>query len=87
MSCIVCSLALAAIGASTVLASSQVPSSLTEISNPPCTSPVAYFYGSSLPSRGKYQIHAYSAASNAKPSSIPEVPFSAEGAGQVNLVE
>jgi hypothetical protein len=70
MSLVVCSHALAAICPSTVLASTQVPLSRTEMSNASYTSSVAY-----------------SAASNGKLSSIPELPFSAKGAGQLKVVE
>ena len=80
MSRIMCSFALTAIYASTVLASTQVSSLQTEISNPSSTSPVAYVYVSSSPGNRKYQIKAYSASSNGKLSVIPGSPFSAKGA-------
>ncbi len=74
MSRIACSLALAAICASSVLASAQVPSSETEASS--TSSPVAYVYVSSSPINGKYQINGYSAASSGTLTTIPGSPFS-----------
>lgn len=71
------SLAFAAICASTVLASAQVPSPQTEV--PSTTSPVAYVYVSSSPSNGKYQINGYSAGPNGRLTAISGSPFSANG--------
>src|SRR5258708_21787126 len=42
------------------------------------TSPVAYAYVSSSPSSGKYEINAYSAASNGSLTAVPGSPFSAD---------
>src|SRR5262249_57803820 len=58
----------------------QVVCMETDSSNTSSTAPVAYFYLSSSPGNGKYQIKAYSASSNGKLSVIPGSPFSAKGA-------
>jgi 6-phosphogluconolactonase (cycloisomerase 2 family) len=69
------SLALIATIASTVLASAQVTSSLTDTSSQAASSPVAYVYVSSVTSSGKSQIDAYAAASNGSLTSVPGSPF------------
>jgi hypothetical protein len=72
----VCSLAFAAICASTVLASAQVTSSPTESKSiQPSASSVAYVYVSSAPTSSTGQINAYSAASNGALTPIPGSPF------------
>jgi hypothetical protein len=74
----VCS--LAAICASTVLASAQVTSSPTESNSTLATSsPVAYVYVSSAANLSSGQIHEYSAAPNGALTPIPGSPFSTNG--------
>jgi hypothetical protein len=72
------SLAFIATVVGTVLASTQVTSSQTEISNQAQTpsSPVAYVYVSSSPSNGKLEINAYAAATNGARISVAGSPFS-----------
>src|SRR6516162_8127763 len=72
--------ALAAICASTVLASAQVTSSPTESNSTLATSsPVAYVYVSSAANLSSGQIHEYSAAPNGALTPIPGSPFSTNG--------
>jgi len=72
----VCSLALTAICASTVLASAQVTSSPTESnSTQNSTAPVAYVYVSSFPNGSTGQINAYSASSTGALTAVPGSPF------------
>ena len=73
-----CTFAFAAICASSVLASAQVPSSSTDYKSL-STSPVAYVYVSSSPSSGVFHIYGYSAASNGRLTAIPGSPFGAKG--------
>jgi len=72
----VCLVAIAAICASTVLASAQVTSSPTEngTSNP-ASSPVAYLYVSNSASSTSNQINGYAAASNGALTAIVGSPF------------
>ena len=72
----VCLVAIAAICASTVLASAQVTSSPTEngISDP-ASSTVAYIYVANPASSTTYQINGYAAASNGALTAIPGSPF------------
>src|SRR5215472_9600262 len=72
----VCLVAIAAICASTVLASAQVTSSPTEngTSNP-ASSPVAYLYVSNSASSTSSQINGYAAASNGALTAISGSPF------------
>src|SRR5215831_17568093 len=82
----VCSLALAAICASTVLASAQVTSSLTEPNSTPTTSaPVAYVYVASAANLTSGQIHGYAAAPNGALTAIPGSPFSTNGVNYMAL--
>jgi hypothetical protein len=69
----VCSLALAAICASTVLASAQVKSPPTETSKP-SSSPVAYVYVSTT-QNGNGQIDGFAAFSNGQLYNMPGSPF------------
>lgn len=72
----VCLLAIAAICASTVLASAQVTSSPTDNgSSNPATSPVAYVYVSHSVNSTTNQITGYAAASNGALTVIPGSPF------------
>ena len=72
----VCSVAIAAICASTVLASAQVTSSTTENDSlNPATSPVAYVYVANSLHGTTNQITAYAAASNGALTTIPGSPF------------
>src|SRR5271166_619513 len=71
-----CALAFAAICASTVLASAQVTSSPTEVSNSSqASAPVAYIYVSSSVSNTTDQVEGYSAASDGSLTAIPGSPF------------
>jgi hypothetical protein len=65
------SLALAAICASTVLATAQVTSSPTE----PASSPVAYVYVTSNPNEGGGEIYGAAVAANGSATLIPGSPF------------
>ena len=71
MSRSVCSLAIAVICASTVLASAQVKSSTTEAPS----SPVAYVYVSSVPNSGNGKVYGAAIASNGSATLIPGSPF------------
>jgi 6-phosphogluconolactonase (cycloisomerase 2 family) len=76
----VCPLALAAICASTVLASAQVTLSPSETTSTPATSsPVAYVYVSSAANLTSGQIHGYGAAPNGALTAISGSPFSTDG--------
>jgi len=75
----VCSLALAAICASTVLASAQVTTSPTENSMLASTLPVAYVYVSTATNGTTGQIHGYSAAPNGALTAISGSPFETDG--------
>lgn len=71
-----CSFALAAICASTILVSAQVMSSPTESNSIQApASPVAYVYVSSAPTSSTGQINGYSAASNGALTPIAGSPF------------
>src|SRR5579862_3748670 len=70
----VCSLALAAIYASTVLASAQVKSSTTESSRS-ASSPVAYVYVSSSTNGTNGKIYGAAAAPNGSLSLLPGAPY------------
>ena len=76
----VCSLALTAICASTVLASAQVTSSPTDSSSTlASTAPVAYVYVSTATSGTAGQIRGYSAAANGALTAISGSPFPTNG--------
>jgi hypothetical protein len=80
----VCS--LAAICASTVLASAQITSSLTETNSTPATSaPVAYAYVSSTANLTSGRIYGYSVAPNGALTAIPGSPFSTNGVNYMAL--
>jgi hypothetical protein len=75
-----CSLAVIAICASTVLASAQVTSSPTESNLTPATSaPVAYVYVSSVTTNTVGQIRGYATAPNGALTAIPGSPFKTDG--------
>jgi lactonase family protein with 7-bladed beta-propeller len=68
-------LAFAGVCASTVLASAQTKSSLTEATHA-AASPVAYVYVSNyVSSTGVYQVNGYAAAANGSLTPIPGSPF------------
>jgi hypothetical protein len=73
----VCSLAFAAICASTVLASAQVTSSPTDTTgaSQSSTAPVAYIYVSNYTTNSTSQINAYSAATDGSLTPIVGSPF------------
>ena len=72
----VCALALAAICASTVLASAQISSSPAESdATQGAASPVAYVYVSNVPSGNTVRINAYAAASDGSLTKVPGSPF------------
>jgi hypothetical protein len=72
----VCSFAFAAICASTVLASAQVPSSQTDpVQTLAGSSPVAYVYVANSVGNSTNQITGYSAAANGALTAIPGSPF------------
>ena len=76
----VCSLALAAICASTVLASAQVTSSPTDSNSTAATAlPVAYVYVSTATSGTAGHIRGYAAAPNGALTAIPGSPFQTNG--------
>ena len=75
----VCSLALAAICASTVLASAQVTSSPTDSNLTPASTPVAYVYVSTATSGTSGQIRGFSAAANGALTAIARSPFKTNG--------
>ncbi len=76
----VCSLAFAAICASTVLASAQVTSSTTESDSTLATaSPVAYVYVSTGTNLTSGKIRGYLAAANGALTAIPGSPFQTNG--------
>jgi len=80
----VCS--LAAICASTVLASAQVTSSPTETNSTPATSaPVAYVYVSSAANLTRGQIHGYAVAPNGALTALPGSPVSTNGVNYMAL--
>jgi hypothetical protein len=68
-------LALLGVCASTVLASAQAASSLTETSSSQSSSTVAYIYVSNAVNSTKNQVHGYSAAANGALTAIPGSPF------------
>ena len=71
---LVCSLAFAAICASTVLASAQITSSTTDQAIQP-SAPVAYVYVSNFPSSVTNEIYGYAVASNGALSAISGSPW------------
>jgi hypothetical protein len=75
MSRTLCSLAVAAVCASTVLASGQATSSPTEANSHSASSPVAYVYVSSGVSSSMNHINGYAAAANGALTPIPGSPF------------
>jgi hypothetical protein len=76
----VCSLALTAICASTVLATAQVRSSPTESSSIlASTAPVAYVYVSTATNGTTGQVHGYSTAPNGALTAVPGSPFPTVG--------
>ena len=76
----VCSLAFAAICASTVLASAQVSSSPTDFNaSPATTTPVAYVYVSTAANLTSGHIYEFSAATNGALTAIPGSPISTNG--------
>jgi len=70
----VCSLGIAAICASTVLASAQVKSSTTE-ATPTTSAPVAYVYVSSSTNATNGEIYGAAAAPNGSVSLLPGAPY------------